>query len=182
MIVGKDKGLFRFRTTLGGCFQISEFKIVQMLKNFDQLREEWPLPIVDGREYNIQPKGFTWKSGTLMGWRLLQILEDEHHLQKQLSSDFGLSNSSWEHIYRDTEGILSLSSGQHQLCDTISTVIREHGRPMFRDIIAAMVNAKDPQFSEHAVYNILSTHSLVFQRRDVGIYGLRPDRSLDMSD
>jgi hypothetical protein len=54
----------------------------------------------------------------------------------------------------------------------IRKVIKEHGRPMYRDIIAAMVAHRYPQVSKRLVYLLLSAYSSDFASFDVGVYGL----------
>jgi len=58
------------------------------------------------------------------------------------------------------------------LRDLIREVIKEHGRPMYWDIIASMVRARHPQVSEQMVYTLLSSYKAYFAKFDVGVYGL----------
>ena len=59
-----------------------------------------------------------------------------------------------------------------QLRKVIRQVIREHGRPMFWDIIASMVQAREPHVSRQVIYSILSSCSADFAAIDRGVYGL----------
>lgn len=59
-----------------------------------------------------------------------------------------------------------------QLRDAIREVIREHGRPMYWDIIASMVQARDPGITEHTIYTLLSSCKTHFTTFDLGVYGL----------
>lgn len=54
----------------------------------------------------------------------------------------------------------------------IRTVVREHGRPMYWDIIASMVQARYPEVPKHTVYTLLSSCTTDFATFDVGVYGL----------
>ena len=63
-------------------------------------------------------------------------------------------------------------SEDYRLRDVIREVIREHGRPMYWDIIASMVRARHPQVSAHTVYILLSSYKTDFAKFDVGVYGL----------
>ena len=63
-------------------------------------------------------------------------------------------------------------SEDFRLRDLIRAVIKEHGRPMYWDIIASMVRARHPQISEHTVYMLLSSYKSEFVKFDVGVYGL----------
>ena len=59
-----------------------------------------------------------------------------------------------------------------QLRKVIRQVIKEHGRPMFWDIIAAMVKARHPHVPRHVIYSLLSSCPADFAAIDVGVYGL----------
>ena len=54
----------------------------------------------------------------------------------------------------------------------IRRVIKEHGRPMYWDIIAAMVEHRYPRVSKRLVYLLLSAYPGDFASFDVGVYGL----------
>ena len=63
-------------------------------------------------------------------------------------------------------------SEDFRLRDLIRAVIKDHGRPMYWDIIASMVRARYPQVSEHTVYILLSSYEADFAKFDIGVYGL----------
>ena len=134
--------------------------------------KHWSFPLQDGHEYCIQPRTFNWKKSTIPGWRLIQMLRDANRLRSELSGEFRFPDRLWERICLTINQILPEPSDEFRLRDLIRTVIEEHGRPMFRDIIAAMVKARRPQFSEHAVYQMLSSYKMEFKKFDVGVYGL----------
>ena len=56
----------------------------------------------------------------------------------------------------------------------IQTVLREHGRPMYWDIIADMVKARYPDLEtpKHTIYMILNTCKSDFKNLEPGVYGL----------
>lgn len=172
MIVSKDRGIFRLRTESGAYFQISEFKVFHIFNNFDELMEYWSFPLQDGREYCIQPRTFNWKKSDIVGWRLIQILRDANGLRSQLSGQFRFPGHQWERICSIANEILPGSSDEFRLRNLIRTVIQEHGRPMFRDIVAAMVKARDAAFSERSIYQMLSSYGRDFAKFEVGVYGL----------
>ena len=171
-VVNKDKGIFKMETPSGAFFQISVVKVSHIFNNIGELMKHWTFPIQDGLEYCIQPKTFNWKKPTISGWRLVQILRDANLLRKEMSYEFRFTDCLWEDVLSIINQILPQPSDEFRLRDLIRLVIEEHGRPMFRDIIAAMVKAKHPQFSEHAVYQMLSSYKTEFKKLDVGVYGL----------
>ena len=59
-----------------------------------------------------------------------------------------------------------------QLRRVIRRVIKEHGRPMFWDIIAAMVQVRHPHVSRQVIYSVLSRCSADFAAINRGVYGL----------
>ena len=59
-----------------------------------------------------------------------------------------------------------------QLRNVIRNVIKEHGRPLYWDIIVAMVQAREPQLSRLMIYSILSSCSADFTAVERGVYGL----------
>jgi len=59
-----------------------------------------------------------------------------------------------------------------QLRKVLREVIAEHGRPMYWDIIAAMVQAREPSVSKQLVYALLTGCRADFASFDVGVYGL----------
>lgn len=172
MILSKDKGIFKIETDAGARFQISELKVFQVFNNLDELMEYWSLPLQDGREYCIQPRTFNWKKSDIAGWRLIQILRDANRLRSHLSSQFRFPDHQWERICSIISKILPGPSDEFRLRNLIRTVIQEHGRPMFRDIVAAMVKARDAQFLERSVYQMLSSYGRDFVKFEVGVYGL----------
>ncbi len=172
MILSKDKGIFKIETDANARFQLSEVKVFQVFNNLDELMGYWSLPLQDGREYCIQPRTFNWKKPDIAGWRLIQILRDANHLKSQLSGQFRFPDHQWKRICSIITKLLPGPSDEFRLRDLIRTVIQEHGRPIFRDIVATMVKARDAQFSEHAVYQMLSSYKAEFKKFDAGVYGL----------
>lgn len=59
-----------------------------------------------------------------------------------------------------------------QVRKVIRKVIKEHGRPMYWDIIAAMVQAQYPQVSKQVIYVLLTSCNSDFARFEEGVYGL----------
>ena len=59
-----------------------------------------------------------------------------------------------------------------ELRNVIRDVIAEHGRPLYWDIIASMVELREPYASSQVVYSILSSCSADFVAIDRGVYGL----------
>lgn len=59
-----------------------------------------------------------------------------------------------------------------QLRNVIRDVIAEHGRPMYWDIIASMVEVRVPDASSQVVYSLLSGCPADFVAIDRGVYGL----------
>ena len=175
------------KTHSGACFQISEFKVFHIFKNIDELMGYWSFPIQDGYEYCIQPRKFNWKKPTILGWRLIQILRDANDLRNELSYEFRFPDRLWENICTTVNQIFPEPSDEFRLRDLIRTVIEEHGRPMFNDIIAAMVKARHPssfpQSPNHELYAIhchwltingQNLWDLAKNRYEVGGRGLEP--------
>jgi hypothetical protein len=174
MVISKYRGMFTIKTNLGVEFQISEVKIYLLFANLDNIALNWSLPIVDGLEYKIQPEGLqkNWKRPLLLGWKLIQILIDSEELQKQLSWQYKIQGQIWSTTHQMVARILLDRSGESKLRSLIQDVLTEHGRPIYRDIIATMVKDRDSRFSDRGIYNILSTHKSIFHRYEVGVYGL----------
>lgn len=63
-------------------------------------------------------------------------------------------------------------SEDFRLRDLIREVVKEHGRPMYWDIIASMVRARHPHVPEHTVYMLLGSYKSEFVKFDLGVYGL----------
>lgn len=59
-----------------------------------------------------------------------------------------------------------------RLRKTIQLVISEHGRPLYQDIIASMVQARDSSIPNHAIYAWLDSCSVHFKAFGFNIYGL----------
>ena len=59
-----------------------------------------------------------------------------------------------------------------QLRNVIREVIAEHGRPMYWDIIASMVEVRFPNVSSQVVYSLLAGCPADFVAIDRGVYGL----------
>ena len=59
-----------------------------------------------------------------------------------------------------------------QLRNVIRKVIKEHGRPLYWDIIAAMVQAREPHLSRQVIYSMLYSCSADFAAVERGVYGL----------
>lgn len=68
-------------------------------------------------------------------------------------------------------------SEELRLRELIRTVIREHGRPMYWDIIVSMVQARNPGISTHMVYTLLNSCETHFATFGFGVYGLVEWRS-----
>lgn len=63
-------------------------------------------------------------------------------------------------------------SEDFRLRDIVRTVIKEHWRPMYWDIIASMVQARYPGVSKNTVYVVLTSYKSDFIALDVGVYCL----------
>lgn len=63
-------------------------------------------------------------------------------------------------------------SEDFRLRDVVRAVMKEHGRPMYWDIIASMVQARYPEVSKNIVYTVLTSYKADFIALDVGVYGL----------
>lgn len=63
-------------------------------------------------------------------------------------------------------------SEDFRLRDVVRAVLKEHGRPMYWDIIASMVQARYPGVSKNMVYTVLTSYKADFIALDVGVYGL----------
>lgn len=174
MIIGKYKGIFRLRTAFGAEFQISEVKVHHILTKLQDFAKKWSLPITDGLEYRIQPEElqWNWRRPYIQGWKLIQILIDLSALSKQLSSEYKIDDQYWRNIQLTIQGLINRGKDAYRLCNLIQEVIADHGRPMYRDIIAAMVKERNPDFNDQSVYNILATHKYIFYKQDIGVYGL----------
>ena len=59
-----------------------------------------------------------------------------------------------------------------QLRNVIRKVIREHGRPLYWDIVVAMVQSRAPHLSRQVIYSVLSSCSADFTAVEHGVYGL----------
>lgn len=86
-----------------------------------------------------------------------------------------LADPSWCLIAIDRDFASYLRHRIHnemQLRNLIRQVIKEHGRPIFRDIIAAMVQARRSDVPRQLIYSLLSSCPADFAAIDVGVYGL----------
>lgn len=63
---------------------------------------------------------------------------------------------------------------ERSLRKALQTVLREHGRPMYWDIIADMVKARYPDLEapKHTIYVVLNTSTADFKNLEPGVYGL----------
>ncbi len=174
MTISKYQGMFTIKTRFGVEFQISEVKIYLLFAKLDNIATKWLLPITDGLEYNIQPDGLrkNWRKPFVQGWKLIQILLDSDELHGQFSRQYEIQDQIWSDIRLIVAKILLDRKNESKLCNLIKEVLVEHGRPLYRDIIAAMVKNSDSQFSDQNIYNILFTHKSIFYRYEVGVYGL----------